>query len=460
MTDLVSRARSFAVAEHRRIDHRRKYNGKPYEVHLEAVASLVATVTDDPETIAAAWLHDIVEDTPVTLNEIEQAFGTSVAALVGQLTDVSRPGDGNRATRKAIDRSHLAAASPRAKAIKLADLIDNADDICRFDARFGQVYLTEMAALLEVLDEGHPTLLARARETLARWQKQLGAGVSDDAPDRRAYTPDDEEAASVWKLLNGFTVGDLVRPLDVIDEVHLRDYAEGGLPSDRRSGVVGLRSGRQLRGYAETRVGHDGRVEIGERRDLVDDQVIDHGASIPLMVHVLTRYDHAFVRVADQIRGVLTRSDLEKPIGRMWLFGIVMVVEFDFMRRIRARWPDGSWTTFLSPGRLDKARELRDERRRRGQDADLLDCLQLADKGLILINDPDVLRAWGHRSKKSAKAALQDVQSLRNHLVHSQGVVEQHWHEIARLSRRFDDGLMDHSRAAGSLGKGILDIER
>src|SRR5690242_10154745 len=169
MTDLVARARAFAIREHRRIDHRRKYSKQPYDVHLAAVADLVADVTEDAEMIAAAWLHDVVEDTPVTLDDVAREFGPAVARLVDELTDVSRPGDGNRAARKAIDRAHLAAASPRAKTVKLADLCHNVEDICRHDAGFGRVFLAEMEALLAVLGEGDAKLMVRARETHARW---------------------------------------------------------------------------------------------------------------------------------------------------------------------------------------------------------------------------------------------------------------------------------------------------
>jgi hypothetical protein len=169
------------------------------------------------------------------------------------------------------------------------------------------------------------------------------------------------------------------------------------------------------------------------------------------MVQVLTRYEHAFVRRSDEIAGVLSRADLEKPIGRMWLFGIVTLVEFDFVRRIRARWPDQSWMDLLSPGRRDKARELQQERARRGDQADLLDCLQLADKGTILIQDPDVLRDWGFASKQSAKATLQDLQSLRNHLAHSQAIVDRHWQQIAGLTRRLDDWMLEQGAAIAGL---------
>jgi hypothetical protein len=398
MTDLVVRAREFAIREHRRIDHRRKYSKQPYDVHLEAVADLVAGVTDDAEMIAAAWLHDIVEDTPITLDDVAREFGGAVARLVDELTDVSRPGDGNRDARKAIDRAHLAAASPRAKTIKLADLTDNARDICRHDAGFGRVYLGKMEALLAVLGEGDPALMAKARETLARWLAHVRSAEAGETGPRRQTRWQDDEVRSAWKLLNTFAVADLAQPLRSVDE---------------------------------------GR--------LAAEQIIDGGSPISVMVHVLTRHEHAFVRTSGHITGVLSREDLEKPIGRMWLFGIVTLVEFDFIRRIRARWPDQSWTALVSAGRLDKARELQEERRRRGHHADLLDCLQLADKGSILIQDPEVLRDWGYRSKQSAKAALQDIQSLRNHLAHSQAIVAHHWHQIAGLSRRLDDWMVENA---------------
>jgi (p)ppGpp synthase/HD superfamily hydrolase len=99
---LIDRAKTYAIEAHRRIDHRRKYTCLPYEMHLKAVAELVTSVTDDPVTIAAAWLHDTVEDTPVTIEEVEDQFGAEVAALVADMTDISRSIDGNRAARKEV----------------------------------------------------------------------------------------------------------------------------------------------------------------------------------------------------------------------------------------------------------------------------------------------------------------------------------------------------------------------
>ena len=168
MPYLVKEAIKFATEVHERIDHRRKYSGQPYAVHLDQVAKIVASVTNNQEMIAAAWLHDSVEDTSATFDEIERTFNASVAQLVRELTDVSKPSDGNRAARKAIDREHLSRASRRGQTIKLADLVDNCRDISSHDVQFARIYIKEMEALLEILTKADERLLRRARKTMER----------------------------------------------------------------------------------------------------------------------------------------------------------------------------------------------------------------------------------------------------------------------------------------------------
>ena len=161
--DIVEKARVFATAAHHAAGNVRKYTGEPYINHPAAVVALVASVPHTPEMLAAAWLHDTVEDTGVSLGLIEQEFGPEVADMVEMLTDVSHANDGLRAHRKRIDREHTAQASPEAKTIKLADLIDNTRSIVDRDPKFAQVYMTEKALLLEVLGEGDTTLFESAK---------------------------------------------------------------------------------------------------------------------------------------------------------------------------------------------------------------------------------------------------------------------------------------------------------
>jgi (p)ppGpp synthase/HD superfamily hydrolase len=161
--DMVERARVFATAAHAAVAQLRKYTNEPYIVHPAEVASIVQSRPHDPEMVAAAWLHDVVEDTGVTLETVRAEFGDRVAELVGWLTDVSRPDHGNRAARKAVDRAHSAMAPAEAQTVKLADVISNTRSILAHDAKFARTYLEEKRLLLAVMDKGDPVLLAEAR---------------------------------------------------------------------------------------------------------------------------------------------------------------------------------------------------------------------------------------------------------------------------------------------------------
>ena len=156
MDSNLSAAINFAKKAHE--GQVRKYTNEPYFSHPFAVAGLVASVSEDEDMIVASILHDVVEDTPVELETIRGIWGDRVASFVSDMTDISLPEDGNRRTRKAIDRSHTAKASKEAKTIKLADLIDNTKTIVAFDLKFAKVYMAEKKQLLRVLKEGDQTL--------------------------------------------------------------------------------------------------------------------------------------------------------------------------------------------------------------------------------------------------------------------------------------------------------------
>jgi|TARA_B100001094_G_scaffold326752_1_gene383533 (p)ppGpp synthase/HD superfamily hydrolase len=147
-------------------DQKRKYTGEPYIVHPIAVSEIVKTVPHTDEMIAAALLHDVVEDTPFTIDDINDRFGNKVAELVSWLTDVSRPEDGNRKTRKSLDREHIVEAPAEAQTIKLADLIHNTKSIEQHDPGFWKVYKQEKIALLDVLTKGDRSLMHIAQQQI------------------------------------------------------------------------------------------------------------------------------------------------------------------------------------------------------------------------------------------------------------------------------------------------------
>ena len=162
--DVVERARVFATAAHAAVKQLRKYTNEPYIVHPEEVAALVAAAPEStPDMVAAAWLHDVVEDTGVSIGTIRAEFGDEVAALVAWLTDVE---EGNRATRKRLACERLSRAPAGAQTVKLADLISNTRTIVAYDPSFAPVYLKEKRDLLAVLTLGDKELHERARSQI------------------------------------------------------------------------------------------------------------------------------------------------------------------------------------------------------------------------------------------------------------------------------------------------------
>ena len=107
----------------------RQYTEEPYHTHPIAVGNTLEEIGAPEEVIVAAYLHDVIEDCGVNYRDISGMFGLRVADLVLMVSDVSKPEDGKREIRKAIDRAHVAKADFWGKTLKLADLIDNTASI-------------------------------------------------------------------------------------------------------------------------------------------------------------------------------------------------------------------------------------------------------------------------------------------------------------------------------------------
>lgn len=155
--ELINKALKFSTAAHAAVNQKRKYTGEDYIVHPIAVSNIVKENGGTEDMIAAALLHDTVEDTKVTREQIAEEFGWKIFKLVVELTDVTKPEDGNRQIRKAIEAKRLGMASKEAQMIKLADLIDNTKSIFEHDPKFAKVYRQEKIDLLEAMDKVHGT---------------------------------------------------------------------------------------------------------------------------------------------------------------------------------------------------------------------------------------------------------------------------------------------------------------
>lgn len=172
--NMVEKALLVAATAHGAVGQKRKYTGEDYIYHSIEVSNILYDYghTDD-YMHAAALMHDCVEDTGLTIEYITDIFGPVVGSLVEGLTDVSKPEDGNRAKRKAMDREHTAKQSVNCKTIKLADMISNSRSILEHDKDFAKVYLKEKQLLLEVTKDADPAMWAEANRIVEEGMKEL-----------------------------------------------------------------------------------------------------------------------------------------------------------------------------------------------------------------------------------------------------------------------------------------------
>lgn len=165
MTDQFEvKIREFAANAHE--GQKRKYTFEPYINHCVAVADMVKENKGTPSMVYAALLHDVVEDTLVTLKDIETFLisinilpfiARNITNMVDDLTDnftkESYP-KLNRRLRKEFECKRLATINPKSQTIKYCDLIDNSSSIFTHDPSFAKTYIAEKLEILKVMDKG------------------------------------------------------------------------------------------------------------------------------------------------------------------------------------------------------------------------------------------------------------------------------------------------------------------
>lgn len=183
-TSLLDRAICFAVQAHAGIE--RKGKGFPYIVHPMEAMAIVATMTSDQELLAAAALHDTVEDTDVTVAELQELFGERVALLVAHESDVPLEGDASDTwhDRKTFAINLLKGAERDVKVVAMGDKLSNMRAIARDYAVIGD----EIWNLFNVKDKAEHA-----------WHYHGLADALSDLSDTPAY----QEFASLVKKVFG-----------------------------------------------------------------------------------------------------------------------------------------------------------------------------------------------------------------------------------------------------------------
>lgn len=188
---LLFRALSFAADRHRS-DTRKGEDGSPYINHpIDVARRLVEAGIADPEVLSAAILHDTVEDTTVTPEEIEAEFGPRIHDLVAAVTDdKTLP----KEERKRLQVVHAPDLDPDAKRIKIADKTSNASDVgfappARWSVDRRRAYLEWSARVVDGCRGVHPALEERYDEVHAEACRRVEAEAADQAGIAREALP-------------------------------------------------------------------------------------------------------------------------------------------------------------------------------------------------------------------------------------------------------------------------------
>jgi len=252
------------------------------------------------------------------------------------------------------------------------------------------------------------------------------------------------------------TLRDIAEPLVSFD--HTQPAAEVRAFMERREfDVVGLREHGVV-------VGCVGRDELGEGpagnylRPFASDTVLPDSEPLLAAFAALREKRHVFINVLGQVGGIVTRGDLQKAPVRLWLFGLVSLLEMQLLRVVRERYPAEAWATLLTPERVQGTRRVFAERQRRHEQSDLSDCLQLGDKATIFMKDRELFAVSGFGSKQALEDFFKDVGALRNALAHANDIASGRWPALVQLVTTLE-GLLERLESAtpGASGDGAAE---
>jgi hypothetical protein len=182
-------------------------------------------------------------------------------------------------------------------------------------------------------------------------------------------------------------------------------------------------------------------------RPVPSERIIADSTGIADLLGVLLGSEYSLVVAGHRLDGIVTRADLNKPPVRVYLFGLVSLLEMHLNFWIGVEYPDALWKARLSAKRLQDAEHILDERRKRNEATTLEECLQFCDKRDLVIDSP-ALRKLSLDGKTKTHRLLRRAEDLRNDLAHSQASLAstQPWpellevvHELQALVERSDE---------------------
>lgn len=242
---------------------------------------------------------------------------------------------------------------------------------------------------------------------------------------------------------SSITAKDIAEPFTSFDfdssTAHIKEFMEL-----KDFDIIGIRKEGLIAGYVCRR-------ELSERTrekhllPFTEDDLLSEKATIIHVFHKLQTSPKStvFVTVFGQVTGIITRGDLQKIPVRMWLFGLISLIEMQLLRIIRAYYPTEDWKCLITDERLNKTKEVLKDRQKDNIAIDLSDCLQFSDKYEILLNKKEFWQNLSFPSKTSTKKFFNNLKKLRDRLSHAQDIITGKWPIIVDLIMKAEKLLDD-----------------
>lgn len=165
--------------------------------------------------------------------------------------------------------------------------------------------------------------------------------------------------------------------------------------------ITGLRNHGKVVGYVRRENLEHAQITM-KPHPFREGQVVPGHARLSDVIHITDPESIRLYSLLGDVVGVFNRSDINKPVMRMWPFGIITFLEMELLQLIKENYPEDTWQSLLSEGRLEKVQALHRERQRRGQPCPLSTYLQLSDKGQI----PPLRSPWLAASENRLSMAI------------------------------------------------------
>ena len=140
------------------------------------------------------------------------------------------------------------------------------------------------------------------------------------------------------------------------------------------------------------------------------------------LLKILSINPYSFVVKSNKVVGIVTRADINKPIVRIYIFGIISLFELHLNYWITENYENESWKDIINERRLDATVEIFENRKGKNEELSLLECAQLCDKRDILKKTNEFITMFGF-SKNEFERLLKDAEKIRNELAHSQNSI-------------------------------------